>query len=147
MTIKHTYSIAIKLLSGMKYIFIKDICIYTSKQIMIKYTKLFKRNEHCERPDRCAPKPRNFFAYPCLDNVKMYKYATFYQNVPCGSRVMNISLKDFNRLDRCSAMPHYQFAYQWLDNVRIYWYAKLDPYIPCGLRVMSILLTYHDRPH
>ena len=28
-----------------------------------------------DRPDWCSAKPRHRFAYQCLDNVKMYKYA------------------------------------------------------------------------
>ena len=33
-------------------------------------------------------KPRHCFAYQCLGNVIMYKYAKFDKNVTCGSRVI-----------------------------------------------------------
>ena len=29
-------------------------------------------------------------ASPLIDNVDMYKYAKFYQNIPCGSRVISV---------------------------------------------------------
>ena len=36
------------------------------------------------------------FANQCLGNVKMYKYAIFGQNIPCGSRV----LSNFTKIPR-----------------------------------------------
>ena len=34
-------------------------------------------------------KPQHRFAYQCLDNIKMYKYAKIDQNISCGSRVID----------------------------------------------------------
>ena len=59
-------------------------------------------------------KPSQGFAYLCLDNVKMYLYAKFDLNIPCGSRVMSTSLKDLDRPKSISASPRHRFAYQWL---------------------------------
>ena len=30
------------------------------------------------------------YACQSLDNVEMYKYTKFYQNIPCGSRVISV---------------------------------------------------------
>ena len=38
-------------------------------------------------------KDQKIFAYQCLENVTLYKYANFYQNIPCSFRVMNIFTK------------------------------------------------------
>ena len=40
--------------------------------------------------DALTTRPVRPLAYQWLDNVKMYKYAKFDQNIPCSSRVMNI---------------------------------------------------------
>ena len=80
-------------------------------------------------------KPRHRFAYQCLHNVKMYKYAKFDKNIPCGSRVMSVFT---NRPRPAGRMPRPRFAYKWLDNVKMYKYAKFDQNIQCGSRVISI---------
>ena len=63
-------------------------------------------------------------------------------NIPCGSRVMTISLKDLDRPKWCSSYPCHRFAYQWLDNIKINKYAKFDPNIQCGSWVMSIFTIW-----
>ena len=44
---------------------------------------------------------KGFYACQSLDNVEMYKYTKFYQDIPCGSRVIsvfaNCSLTGFGR--------------------------------------------------
>ena len=62
------------------------------------------------------------FAYQFLENVKMYKYAKFDQNIWCNSRIMSIFIKktSTDQNERCSAKPHHHFAYQRLDNVKIH---------------------------
>ena len=37
-------------------------------------------------------------ACQCLDNVIMYKYTKFGQNIGCGARIMSISLKHLDQL-------------------------------------------------
>ena len=46
-------------------------------------------------------KPRHRFAYQSRDNVKVYKFAKFDPNIPCGSFL----LTDHDRPDWCSAKP------------------------------------------
>ena len=86
----------------------------------------FKSYEHFhytdhDRPGCCSAKPRLCFAYQCLDNVKMYMYEIFDQNIPCGPRVMGV-FTNRPRPDGCSGKPRPFFAYQWLDNVTMYKY-------------------------
>ena len=81
-------------------------------------------------------KPSHNFAYLCLINVKMYTYAKFDQNIPCGLRVMSIFFKDLNLPKLCLANPCHRFAYAWLDNIKINKYAQFDPNIPLGSRIM-----------
>ena len=81
------------------------------------------------------------FAYQGLDNVKMYKYAKFDQNIPCGLTVMSIFTKRPRRTKMMLGKmmkPRHRFAYQCLDNVKIKKYAKFDLNTPCGSRVMSM---------
>ena len=73
-----------------------------------------------------------------IDNVEIYNYAKFYQNILWGSRVISVSLKELNRSKWCSAKPRYCFAWQWLNNVKVHKYAKFEANISWGSRVMSI---------
>ena len=72
---------------------------------------------------------------------KIYKYATFYQTIRCGSRIMNIFTKFLDRPKFCSAKPRHHFAYQWLDNVEMNKYAKFYPNIPCGYEPAEMMLS------
>ena len=48
--------------------------------------------------------PRRRFAYQCLEDAKMFKYARkFDRNIPCSSRVMSVSITDQGRPAGCSA--------------------------------------------
>ena len=80
------------------------------------------------------------FAYQRSDNVKMYKYSQFDQNILCCSKVMSIFTKipQPAKMMLGKALNRHQFVCQWLDNVKINKDAKFDPNIPCGLSVMSI---------
>ena len=64
---------------------------------MYRYAKLDLvqelRASDQDLPDLFLEKPFNHFAYQCLNNVQMYKYATFDQNLWCGSKVMSIFTK------------------------------------------------------
>ena len=71
-------------------------------------------------------------------NLKCIKQESFNENIPCGSRVMRISLTDHDWADWYSTKPRHRFAYQCLDNFKMYRYAKFDQNIPFDSRVMSI---------
>ena len=78
-----------------------------------------------------------------LDNVGMYTYAKFDQNIPSGSRDMSIFIKltTTDWTDAHQSLLHQKCCYasQWLDNVGMHTYAKIDQNIPSGSR--DILLT------
>ena len=84
----------------------------------------------------CLAKPRHDFAYHRLDKVKIKKKnnAKFDPNVPCGSKVMNISLTDHNSLKYCSAYPRPSIKDVHGKNVDMHLYAKFD----------QIIYFYHD---
>ena len=67
----------------------------------------------------------------------MNMYAIFDQNIPCGSRVMNIFIKCYGTKKNLS-IKKCGFASQWLGNDNMHDYAKLEQNIPCGSRAMNI---------
>ena len=45
-----------------------------------------------------------YYAWQSIDNIDIYKYANFYQNIPCCSRVISI-FANWRRTDR-QTDPH-----------------------------------------
>ena len=70
-----------------------------------------------------------------IDNVKMYKYAKFYQNIPCGSRVISVFTKRAQLVKMMLAKPRHCFAWQWLNNVKVHKYTTFEENISWGSRV------------
>ena len=57
---------------------------------MYNYSRVIRVYAHCKRTGGLS-----------LDNVDMYDYAKFYQNMPCGSRVISVFAKETDgRTDR-----------------------------------------------
>ena len=48
--------------------------------------------------------PLYCYAYQCLDIIKMYKYAKFDANMPCGSMAMNLPRTDGRMLGKSSSI-------------------------------------------
>ena len=63
-------------------------------------------------PQFCIPVARQCF--------KMYKYAKFDKNIPCGSSYEHFYLLTTTGRTECSAKRRNRFAYQWPDNVEMY---------------------------
>ena len=74
----------------------------------------------------------------CLDNVKMYRYAKFDQNIPGGSIVMSIFTKRPRPAESMPSEAPSPFSIPVAVQCKYKKYTKFDPNIPCGLRVMSI---------
>ena len=72
----------------------------------------------------------------CLDNVKMFKYAKFYQQIQCCPRVMSILPKSPQPAEMMT--PRHRFAYQWLDNVELNEYAQFDSNMAFVSRIIRI---------
>ena len=102
-------------------------------------------------PDWCSAKPRHRFVYQCLDNVKMYMYAKFDQNIPCNSRILNIFTKRPRPAEMMLCKASSPFSYQWLDNgkgsltltmSKCLWFSVKKKFVNCVLLHCEATLTW-----